>query len=114
MKRSTSLGWLLSILLILAGITAQTHILESDLVPGKRIRTTWIDENRDTDELYRMYLGESPIMELRQDGSHRVYIHADGVFWRRRISVVRTLHRSCVTTCWIIWDRLLPFWTKPA
>ena len=45
---------------------------------GKRIRTTWTDENRDTDELFRMYLGESPVMEMREDGSHRIYVYGDG------------------------------------
>lgn len=45
---------------------------------GKRIRTTWIDENKDIDESYRMYLGESPVMELREDGSHRIYVYGDG------------------------------------
>ena len=78
MNRSTSLAMLMSLILMLISIAAHAHVPEGDFMPGKRIRTTWIDENRDEDELYRMYLGESPVMEMREDGSHRIYVYGDG------------------------------------
>lgn len=78
MNRSTFLTMLMSLILILISIAAHAHVPEGDFMSGKRIRTTWTDENRDTDELYRMYLGESPVMEMREDGSHRIYLYGDG------------------------------------
>ncbi|MCD4653874.1 hypothetical protein K8T06_08045 [bacterium] len=42
---------------------------------GKRILSKW---HPGGDEVYRMYLGETPVLDIKQDGTYRVYIHGDG------------------------------------